>query len=349
MLFLLLLLQSPQSNGAAAAPADDQGWSLVDGVALQAGDEVITLLALDRIVRPEIERNQDRIRNQADIDELTQLLVRNVVVRELEAQAGEDMGLRREDIDRIVQAQLDDFSSQSPSFIDELLQKGQDAFSWTEAQRKELHRYIWTRSQVGGESFGDKRPTRDRHIRPGELRAIYRANGADLDPDQVELQVLVLEVQAAGGVESARTILEAARERALSGEDFGALVQEIASERVETRGLTGLLALNTIADPALHAFAVRAEPGDIGEVLTVPARGTPHALVLPRLHQRVENDPPPFGDRKVQTFLREAFTKTREERILGRERAALVEEAFTWVSPGLRGAQRSPAAAAPAP
>jgi hypothetical protein len=335
-----------QTDGPPTAPADDQGWTLVDAVALQAGDEIVTLSALDRIVRTEAERN--RIQSQADSDELTQLLMRQVVVRELEAQAGEDMGLSREQIDRIVEAQLDD-SSASPSFIDDLLREGEDAFTWSEGQRKELYRYVWEKSKIGAESFGAKRPTRDRHIRPGELRAIYRVNGEDLDPDQVELQVLVLAVQAAGSVESARTILEGARERALSGEDFGDLVQEIASERVETRGLTGLLALNTIADPGLSAFARDAEPGDIGAILALPPTGAPSALVLPRLHQRIENEPPPFGERRVQTFLREAFTNTRVDRILGRERAALVQQGFTWVSPGLRGPPSAPQAAPPAP
>jgi hypothetical protein len=334
MLSLLFLLQSP---APAPAPADDRGWTLVDGVALQAGDQVVTLRTLDRIVSGEIERKRDRIQSQADIDRFTQVLLRQVIVRELESQAGEDMGLAREQIDRIIQSELARNSSQRPSFVDELQRQGLNAFSWSEQQRKELYRYLWTTSVTGAsEGFGDKRPTRDEHIRPGELRAIYRENRARLDPAQVELQVLVLSVQAAGSVETARAILEAARQRALSGEDFGALVQEIASERVETRGLTGLMSVDTIADPALRDFAARAKPGDIGELLALPPGGPPQAMLLPRLEQRIENEPPPFGERKVQTFLRATFSDSRRSHLLERERALLLQRAFTWISPGLR-------------
>ncbi len=346
---LPLLLFLAQTNEPAPVRAQDGGWVLLDGVAVQAGDHVVTLRALDKFVRQEAERNRERIQSQDDIDDLTQVLVRRLVLRELEAQAGEDMGLDREQIDRIVQAQLAENSSQIPTFVDELLRQGEDAFSWSTEQKKDLYRYVWEKTKVGEESFGDKRPTRDRHIRPGELRAIYRANKDDLEPDRVELQILVLSVRAAGGLDAARSILEGARQRALAGEDFGALVQEIASERVETQGMTGLVPINAISDPGLHDFAAKGGVGDIGEILTLPQGGPTQALVLPRLNQKVENDPPPFDDRRIQTLLRKAFEEKRTERILGRERAELGKQAFTWLSPGLRESSDPPRSAPRAP
>ncbi len=337
------------TEGPANAGLQDEGWVLMNGVAIQAGDEIITLRKYDQSVRDELEKQKGRISNQEDLDAISWLVAQRLVVGELEVQAGEDLGIDPAQIDRIVQFRQSDLRSESTlSFVDELLAEGKDAFSWREDETEGLYQEIWKLKKLGGGGLPDDRPTQDRHIRPGELKAIYRLNKNDLQPPEVELQLLILSVEAAGGPDQARAILEGARERALSGEDFGDLIREIGSEMVEARGLWGLVPVPAIPEPRLRQFALEGQVGDLGDILPMPPSGPAEAFVLPRIHQRIDHETPAFADRKIQRFLRKRFVEIRQERILDREHAELGRRAYTWLHPGLRELRDAVASRGPA-
>ncbi len=339
---------STPNGGPRSAGVQDEGWVLMNGVAIQAGDEIITLKEYDQSVRTELEKQKGRISNQGDLDEISWMVAQRLVVGELEVQAGEDMGIDPAQIDRIVQFKESEQRSESTlSFVDELLAEGRDAFSWQEDETESLYQQLWEIKTLGGE-LPDARPTQDRHIRPGELKAIYRLNKNDLQPPEVELQLLILAVDAAGGAEQARAILEAARDRATAGEDFGDLVREIGTEMVEARGLWGLAPVPAIPEPRLREFALDGQVGDLGEILPMPPSGPAEAFVLPRIHQRVDHEPPAFAERKIQRFLRGRFSEIRRDRILSRERAELGRRAYTWLHPGLRDLRDAVATRGPA-
>ena len=331
-------LLAPQSAvpGAAPAAAED-GWVLLDGVAAQAGDEIITIRELDQLVRRESQKYP--IESKEDLDRLTWSVLESLATNRLEPQAGEDMGFNAEDIAAFVRMSIDRSRRQDGALVfrDMLEERGQDRESHEESEQKGVYRDLWERSKIGYQGLAGTRRTRDRFIRPGELRAIYRSYKVQLNPPTVELQLMVTPYAAWGGEEAAREGLTEIRRRAEAGEDFGDLVEEINPiERRQNRGIQAPVRATEIQIPALREFAMTAEAGDLGPFIPVEAQGGMQYLLFPRLHSREADPPPPFAERDVQTSLRQRILQGRDGMILQTERANLLQKAYSWVNPALR-------------
>ena len=320
---------------------------IVDGVAAQAGNAVITLSELNRFVETKNARRPVSTREEAQKLQVEGL--REILTTRLEAQAGEDMGLDPEQVERQVQYRLDMEREEIglAGYVDKLRAEGQDALGELRNQKSDLYVYMWRAAKVGI-SVAGRRPTRDRYIRPGELRGMFEENRDALYPTMVRLQVLVVSSEAAGSPEEARASCEKARERVLAGEDMGAIVLELGADLRDTEGLTPEIPQGSIADPTLRKFVDQAEIGDLSSVSPIvgPKGPTPElGYQLVMLYDRREGGTGDFGEVEVQRKLRSYFINKRDERVLERQKALLRSESYTWVHPRLRGLTGEPAPA----
>lgn len=326
--------------GWFAAASGQDGARPVDGVAAQAGDAVITLSELNRFVE---ESNGRRpVTTREDAQKLTVQGLRDIVTLRLEAQAGEDIGIDHAQIESMIAHRVDQEREESGlvEYIERLEKEGSDAFGALEDRTSELYRYLWRAEKVGVAVAG-RRPTRDRYIRPGELRAMFVENREALSPTVVRFQVLVVESRAAGGAELARASCEDAKQRIEAGEEFGALVLERGSELQDTEGVTPEILVPGIIDPELKRFAESATVGALSSVRPIiDAKGQADPEIgyqLVKLYDRREGEELEFATAQVQLKLRSYFSNTRENRLLERERARLRAEGYSWVHPRLRG------------
>jgi hypothetical protein len=333
---LLLAAQSP----AGAAPGPQPRAVILDGVAFQVGESLVTLSELQRLKDRMMEQksassNEEEAQMRAE-------LVRDLLTLRLEEQMGRDMGLDPAQIQRQSRFEMEEEREKVGllSYVERLSAEGRDVVQEETDRERQLYRDLWQYSKVGFAVAG-RRATVDRQVRPGELRILFRENLSALAPIRVQLQILIVASEPAGGAEAARERCADARERTLAGEDLGAIVEEIGAEFRETRGVMQT-ATASLRDRAVRKFAEEAAVGDLSEVMPVlnartgrPAPELGYQLV--RLLEREETPEPEYEDRDVQKKLREFAIGSQNQAILGRERERLRREAYLWMNPLLGG------------
>lgn len=331
--FAALLVRSPQ----ATAPQEAARNRLLDGVAVQAGERLVTLseyqrlIERARVIQPQTTREGEE-RQRFEV-------LRELWMGRLEEQAGAELGLDPAQIERISRANLAEEREKEglEAYLAGLEVKGQDALAAETARRQEIERYMWKLS-VRGQAFAAQRASRDQGMRPGELRAIYAENLDKLAPVTVQLRWLIVSSEVSGGPEAARALCEDARGRVLAGEDLALIVEEHGVEFRDERGLTPFVPAGQFRDPELVAFAETADIGDLSAVLPLnnPKTGKPDPELgyqLAQLHDRNEPPVPEFNDPGVQRTLRDFFLKQRDDLILERERERIRRESYSWVNP----------------
>ena len=107
--------------------------------------------------------------------------------------------------------------------------------------------------------------------------------------DRVELQVLFVRVEDSEDPESTQARVGAARERILSGEPFGDLVEEMSDDHREEGGLLPLQTVDSIRSSSLRSFAEEGKVGSLSPVLAHPDEGEPEAFLLAALRSREES------------------------------------------------------------
>lgn len=337
---LALTLTAAAQSPDPASGAPETGWILHDAIAAQAGDEIVTMRELDQAIRDAVRSRfgDQPLSNRAELEQMSREALQAMVDMLLESQAGEDMGVDPEKIslfvDRMVATERRGLGASQ--YVEQLLAGGQQGLTVEEARVRQLYRQLWLGSTLGWDN-GWARRTRDRHIRPGELKAMYREGRELLWPDRVRLRVLAVPV-GPDGPEPAHRRLEEALARIEKGEDFAELAAELGMETPDGRGLLGWMQVPTLV-PGLKEFAAEAELGDLSPILPMPPGDRPVRFVLARLEDREEQTPPAYDGRDVQQTLRRLYTRRRDDRILTMERARLHRAAYAWLHPGLRGPQ----------
>ena len=335
----ILFVLSALPTAAQAPSGQDAGaWQPLDGVAFQVGDEIATHSEI--VKAAQLAARGRSIATQRDYQEQLTRTVRTMLRRSLEAQAGQDLGLDPAQIERIVNATMNDRRRDqgAAGFLAELEKQGIDPLSARAKQATELYQYLWQSSTVGRRGPFGTRPRQDRFVRPGELRAVYLDNLESLAPTEVQLQVLEIPVDRQAGVEAAVELIRSIEERIQAGEDFGQLVEEFGAGDPARRGVTPMLSVQGIEDPRIRSFALRAEPGNVSQPLGVAPPGVQEAqaFLLVKLLERRENQPPPFEDRNVQGLLRRNFQQKRESDLLEGARGTLRERAYLWMDPRIQ-------------
>lgn len=348
---LLLAALLPAPGPGVGAPAEDsgaEGWRLLDGVAIQAGDRIVTLSEFQRFFERGLE---DRpLTTAAELDRELQKAKAAVITQQLAAQAGAELGVDRTQVDRLVDRSLADLRRERgvDGFLEYLEEQGQDGLSVGEEQTAQLLQTLWEQKHTGQSAAGE-RPILDRFVRPGTLRVSYRVNRTELgQPDRVRLRLLDLSTRAVGGLEPARLLAGELLERLRAGADFGELVLEYGVTARETLGLTEEFAVPSLVDEELRAFAERAEVGELSEVQEIVREGKVLGFRIARLEEREPgSEAPPFTDPRVQDFLRDRLLRAWESGRLGEARETLEANAFVWSSPLLAPAPEQGAGGSP--
>jgi hypothetical protein len=341
--FLCLL---PQTGG------EPQGPVLMDGIAVQAGERLVTLGEYEALLK-RVEESEPASSSE-DAARRRVMILRELWTAALEEQAGADLGLDPAQIDRITRLNLEE--ERRGITIDDynakLKLEGKDARGEEEDRRGQAYRELWQFKALGNAVAG-QRATQDRTIRPGELEDLYEENKRRLAPIRVQLRWLIVPSSGPEGADAAKARCEEALRRLQAGEDLGLLVAELGSADFrDTLGITPLVEPRNIPEPSLWAFAETAQVGDLSPIqpLTNPRTGKPdpsRGYHLAELHERDEPPIPPFEDAQTQRVLRRFFTDDRSKRVLGRARDDLRREAYSWVNPLFEGAQTGSRGPAP--
>jgi hypothetical protein len=325
----LLLLQDAQ----------DPAPVLLDGIAVQADGEVVTLSDLERSWKEAFERQKPSSREE-------ELQVRGLIlVRDwedaLERQQGRELGIDPDLVKRNNQLWMRREREESglSSFLQGIESSGRDVFQAEADRADDVYRSLF-RSTVVGREVPGRRPTVDRFVRPGQLHFVYEENRDKLAPVQVQLQVLVVPAQAAGGPDQALRTCEEARASISAGEDFASLVAEYGADLRETGGLTPLLPLERITDERLRGWAGRVGIGALSESMPILGRsGEPEPALGYQLVRLVDRQAPPvpeFDEQALQSNLREYLLRNQEQRLVEISRRRLRGQSYGWVNPYLR-------------
>ena len=310
-----------------------------DGVALQAGDDVITFSMLSRS-----ELKQLKERPVTTKDEQMQVraeVLRTLVTESFETQEGLELGLDPEAVRFQIQHQAADERAKigAAAYGNQLTEEGVTALESYAESEAEFFRIMWRRSMLG---FGvaDLRATKDRYVRPGELRYSFLANKDRIAPPQVQYRILAVSSRAAGGPDLARALCEEARGKILEGHDMAKLVEEYGAAFRETQGLTPLIPISQVADPKLRELGAK-EEGALTDVLPLNnQKGQPdprQGYQLVMLHQKLVPEPPSYEDAEIQNFLRVNQINRRDNQRLNLEQRRIVQEAYSWMHPAIQG------------
>ena len=325
----------PASPSPAPAVAEDD-WITINFVAVQAGDRVVTLRDYEQMVERVANANQLTPDNPDYVVMAGQLL-RDVSMSELEPQAGRDLGIAPEQVERIIAGQIDESRREigTAGLADVLAEDGLSLQGLRESRQSSLFRQIWRQDNLGSKTL-PLRPRRDNYVRPGAIRSIYRSNRDVLNPLVITLQVIQAPlVYYAGDEEGGRLYLEEARVKALEGADFNRLVQEYSVLGQSEQGFLPPIPIDQVRFAELREWARTAPEGAIGPVMAVD-EGENRSLLLPRMHVREGGDPPVYTDPSTQEDLRKRADRVRREQILTFERGRLMQSSFVWIDPNLR-------------
>ncbi len=324
--------------GTAGAQAQDS-WRLVDGVAMQAGDEIITLSEFQGYVDASLRERVISTREELH-REIGGILVGQIALS-LEAQAGRDLGLDPRRVGSMVERNLAERRREYgvSGYLEFLEERGMDALTVEEGEADKVYQWLWRERTLGRSEVSGTRPVHDYFVRPGSMRASYRQNLGELgEPDRVRLQILDHPVAASGSVEGARAYCEERREKALAGEDFGQLVRLDSASGADTLGITEWIPVPALRDEALRSFAEGASVGDLSQVQPIVREGETEGFLVARLEAKEAGAAaPPFTDRRMQQNLGHLIRRKRERVLLGRARMELEREAYIWRNPALGG------------
>ncbi len=332
---LLLLGPLPAADDPpvpAEAELMAEGWELVDGIASQIGEEVITWSALDGA------------RLATDPPTEPREALENLFIPSLMAQAGEAIGLSPARIEQIVSQNQAAARSRmgSRAYAESLAESGLDPLQLWDGQTRMQNLEVWKAIQRGmiGPGGDAKRPIRDPFARPGLLRSLYRIRHMELrnalgEPEQVMFQTLIVGAADNGGIEAALERAEEILVLAQDGEDFDTLVRENSSMR-DGPGLTTWIDPVLLKDIEIRTFALEAAVGDVSPPLPWVDSNTGEVIAyrLLSLHDRLEGrPPPPFHHREAQRWLRDDYGLNWRRATFNREIQELQSRTYQWVHP----------------
>jgi len=337
-LCVLLLGCGAAALHAQSAPTPRELPPAIEGVAATVNDDALTSSEIARHARDLRERRGNRpISTPDELRQLQEFALINAALERLRTQAGEDMGLSREEVERrtnyIMQREREGVGL--VQHAQNLRDAGLDSAGARENSQDFLYRVSWYYAHTGQGIGMRGRIFRDRYVRPGELRAHYEQNLDRLrGSNEVVLQVLEVHARAAGGLDGALAEVRACRERYASGEaSFEQLIEESASVRRAERGRLPPMPEAQLADPQVAAFVRAAKPGDCSEPLPNGQSGGLEGYMLVRLIERKAGAPAPdFALLDTQSKLRRELQQLRERRTIGALEEQLVGRAQFWPS-----------------
>jgi peptidyl-prolyl cis-trans isomerase SurA len=314
-------------GGALGLAAQSQG-TIIQKIIVKVNGEILTQTELEQLQIDALRRqNQNRPVTERDLAtdaglrsalaEITPTLLADAVDELLLMQRGREMGLkftdeqfkdslqRIKDENKIDDKQLMAALQQEGLTMDELRQNFERMFMVNMVERREI---------MGAMTITEE-----------ESRQYYRAHPEEfMKPPTVTLReiLVAVPVETVGGQqtvnvaadEAAKEKIAAVRDRALKGEDFLALINEVSQSGTKANG--GMVGPVLVADlsPALAGMLEKMKPGDITE----PFR-TRSGYQIFKLETRTAAEPESFD--KVRGQISQRISESR----LGVERKKLLD------------------------
>ncbi|MBM3988630.1 MAG: hypothetical protein FJ294_11830 [Planctomycetes bacterium] len=318
----------------APAPGPATAPEVLNGVYLIVNEEVVTLAEFYR----ELRRRGKSVTNEEERRKLFQESHADFVRTRLMTQAGRDLGFDAARVDSLVDDDLEGFiedAGSASAFGEQLKASDLDAET-LRAQRRDFYfREFWLRSIDGRDPGVSGRPYVDRFVRPGRMLYLYRRQPiAQLFPSTIQLQAILVSAAQAGSAQKALDLAKALRERALGGEDFGALAETYSADG-ESRRRKGLLPKSELARareafPDFAEFIDSAAAGAISEPSSLRVEGELVGFLLMRVAELERRDDVDFTDRDVQRLLRERDLRALGELRRDLEVNDLYRAAYIW-------------------
>ena len=306
---------------------------LLDGAIAIAGEQIVTFRDWQLGFEALLQRYP--INDQEDVDRLQNEAIRSLILDELAAQAGAELGIPREAItsqaDSIENDRIDEAGLQQ--YGDALRRQGIDPLVAKRQTEGQIYRYQWEAFVKGDPRYGGGRPAVDSFIRPGELRAFYEVRLDDLGtPSEVTLQVIAIGADQAGGQEWAVVALEDVQQQLREGASWNQMASTYSRTGGREFGIREKQSLAKIEDDELRRFAAEAEVGGTSEILEWRnADGQLIGVQIARLLDKTEGEPPPAFDNPIlQNNLRGYLKQAQEAALLELSRDRLLSDSYTW-------------------
>jgi peptidyl-prolyl cis-trans isomerase SurA len=324
----------------AGAVAGAQGTStILDRVLVRVNGEIFTQSDLTQQQTDLVRLRQEQPRTIPEgellkiLGEITPDILVDAVDELLIVQHGRELGLvfSDEEFTRGIETLKKENNMDDAQFKQALAQEG-----LTLAELRLNFERAWMRQAVQAREIFPRMRITDE-----ELRQYYTANrAAFMTPERVTIrEIAVLAPAPAPGTAdpmsaalaaAARTRIETARQRAMAGEDFLALVKEVSN--APTRANDGLIGPVSVRDlnPAVKAILDALKPGEISEPLQV-ARG----YQILKLEAREVPEQQPFD--KVRSDIELAIRNERLDGEMSKLKARLRTGAvIEWKDDNLR-------------
>lgn len=341
LLFLALQVGPPALPPGRPGFDNSADWRVLDGVVTIVNNDIITYRQLDRAMR--LARETEEVTTREQLREVQERVRRDAIRRQLRSQAGRELdGVDPAGLDANVGRYLDTRRKELglAGYVNFLEAQGKDAQSAFSETRKEVFEDNWQRSVRGVES--GPRPTRDRFVRPGELRYYYSSNRElYAEPTSVKLQQLLVSDDQAVALEkgSAQEFAIELHERIQAGEDMGILVRQYSppppSDDPSAPGALGVLEVNTrnIAIEEIRNFAELAQINALSDPmpLFIPGQdqGPPSVWGIFKLVSRTEGGPAKaFDELGVQSDLKRRVLYQRDAFLVSEGENNLLRKAY---------------------
>ena len=342
------LQTGPQTQLGPLPPApapDGPRYSLIDGIALEVDERVVTWS--DFAQRIGAARERTPIQTNAELEQLYADLTAASLQQLLAQQAGSELDIPLDRLDAILAQQLEDQRAPAGSlgYGETLRDQGVDPLGELSANRQEAFRIAYVNDVLGRQGLGVERPGVDRFLRPGQLRAFHSQLAEFESAPTVRLRLLDISSAATGGLTQARDLTEQLLADLKSGASFDELFDVYGSRFRETLGVQPPVSAAELEDEGLRAFAWNAEVGAISEVLPFRFRNStgpePDGYRIAALLTReAPREAPAFDQLQFQRNLRNRLLQETDRQRLARANALRFDRSHIWVHPILNTARR---------
>lgn len=277
---LVVPMRGDSSTSSESSRASSRG-DVIEQVLVKVNGDIITKIELEQMqvaalrqkmqgqqIDPETLKNDEALKKA--LADVTPIVIVNAIHELLLVQRGRELGLKLSD-DQFKQVvnniRKEQGLQDEAKFVAALAQENMTM----EDLRKQLERQM-LRDQVQRQEVGSKLS-----ITEEEARQYYARHPEEFtEPASVTLREIFVEVPAAaGGVsvaadDEAKKKIEDVRARALKGEDFAKLVEEVSTSPSKANG--GLIGPFSQADmsPQLVALLERMKQGDVTNPIRTP-------------------------------------------------------------------------------
>jgi hypothetical protein len=340
----LLAILAAQAPGTRT-PGQERLWNLFDRVEVIVNEEIVTVSEFDRVFREFVRSTGMTATTPQETQEVSMLVAQRKVDGLLTEQGGRDLGFDEAQVRRMVNNWEDSLIEEAGGVgqrSEALLDSGSAAHLERAQLTDDIYRISWERAITGRDAGPLGRPTKDRYVRPGQLKHLYdQAASAPGGLEQLgaasgsyRLQLLILDVESIGSMDKTLARAEEVQRRLAEGEAFDKLVEEYSAAKGEASLPRPMASADLITisrrDDAwaeLARWTLQAESGENSDTIYVDDRGNESVQIA---HLIERPGALPFQTVGAQAAMRAHTQEVRDSYHRGRSLEVLKRAAYIW-------------------